>query len=182
MIYYISISFNFWCKDETCSNNFKIYLCVNLIERTNKMQLCSRIYYSSVSWLFNMFRATRRPSSGAQNSNWSLWFYIRFWLPVAAAMAEWNQMLQLQFLNSWWWAVCRPNHVKQLKNIGIINSTTRLQLVGSFYEIYITMHGSMNIKHIYVYQTWIRWCNKWTFAQITVTSGSLYTNVTSSRC
>jgi len=28
----------------------------------------------------------------------------------------------------------------------IINSTTRLHLVGSFYEIYITMHGSMNIK------------------------------------
>jgi hypothetical protein len=25
-------------------------------------------------------------------------------------------------------------------------STTRLRLVGSFYEIYITMHGSMNIK------------------------------------
>jgi len=31
----------------------------------------------------------------------------------------------------------------QLRNIGIINSTTRLHLVGSFYEIYITMHGSM---------------------------------------
>jgi len=37
-------------------------------------------------------------------------------------------------------------HVEQLKNIGLINSTTRLHLVGSFYEIYITMHGSMNIK------------------------------------
>jgi len=42
--------------------------------------------------------------------------------------------------------VCRPKHVEQLRNIGIINSITRLHLVGSFYEIYITMHGSMNIR------------------------------------
>jgi hypothetical protein len=40
--------------------------------------------------------------------------------------------------------VCRPKHVEQLRNIGIINSTTRLHLVGSYYEICITMHGSMN--------------------------------------
>jgi hypothetical protein len=33
-----------------------------------------------------------------KNCNCSLWFYIRFWLPVAAR-------LQLQFLSSWWWAV-----------------------------------------------------------------------------
>jgi len=31
--------------------------------------------------------------------------------------------------------VCRPKHVEQLRNIGIINSTTRSHLVGSFYEI-----------------------------------------------
>ena len=42
--------------------------------------------------------------------------------------------------------MCHPKHVEQLRNIGIINSTTQLHLVGSFYEIYITMHGSMNIK------------------------------------
>ena len=42
--------------------------------------------------------------------------------------------------------MCRPKHVEQLRNIGIINSTTQLHLVGSFYEIYITMHGSMSIK------------------------------------
>jgi hypothetical protein len=42
--------------------------------------------------------------------------------------------------------VCRLKHVEQLRNIGIINSTTRLRLVGSFYEICITMHGSMDIK------------------------------------
>jgi hypothetical protein len=42
--------------------------------------------------------------------------------------------------------VCRPKHAEQLRNNGIINSTTRLHLVGSFYEIYITMHRPMNIK------------------------------------
>jgi hypothetical protein len=31
------------------------------------------------------------------------------------------------------------------------NSTTRLYLVGSFYEFYITMHGSMNINGINVF-------------------------------
>jgi len=29
----------------------------------------------------------------------------------------------------------RPKHVEQLRNIGIINSTARLHLVSSFYEI-----------------------------------------------
>jgi len=102
------------------------------------MQPCSRIYYSNVSYLPNMFRVTHRPSSGAQNCNCSLWFYIRLWLPVAA-MAEPSQ-------RPWWWAVCHPKYVGRLRNNGIINSVTRLHLVGSFYEIYITMHGSMNIK------------------------------------
>ena len=31
--------------------------------------------------------------------------------------------------------MCRPKHVEQLRNTIIINSTTRLHLVGSFYEI-----------------------------------------------
>jgi hypothetical protein len=39
-------------------------------------------------------------------------------------------------VSSWWWAVCRPKHVEQLRNTGIIYSTTRLHLVGSFYKIY----------------------------------------------
>jgi len=32
--------------------------------------------------------------------------------------------------------VCRPKHVEQLRNTGIINSTTQLHLVGSFYELF----------------------------------------------
>jgi len=51
-------------------------------------------------------------------------------------------------LSSWWWAVCGPKRVKQLRNTRIINYATRLHLVGSFYEIYITTHGSVNIKFI----------------------------------
>ena len=42
--------------------------------------------------------------------------------------------------------MCRSKHVEQLRNTGIINSTARLHLVGSFYKICITMQGSMNIK------------------------------------
>jgi len=39
---------------------------LNKSHRTNKVQPCSSIYYSSVSELLNMFWATHRPSSGAQ--------------------------------------------------------------------------------------------------------------------
>jgi len=46
--------------------------------------------------------------------------------------------------------VCRPKHVEQLRNIGIINSTTQSYNVGYFYKIYITMHGSMNIMRYFV--------------------------------
>jgi len=41
--------------------------------------------------------------------------------------------------------MCRSKRVEQLRNIGIINSTTRSHLVGYFYTIYIMMQGSMNI-------------------------------------
>jgi len=42
--------------------------------------------------------------------------------------------------------VCRSKHIEQLRNSGIINSTTRSHLVGYFYTICIMMYGSMNIK------------------------------------
>jgi hypothetical protein len=47
--------------------------------------------------------------------------------------------------------VCRLKHVEQLRNIGIISSTKRSHLIDSFYEIYIMMHGSMNIKLIKIF-------------------------------
>jgi hypothetical protein len=60
-----------------------------------------------------------------KNCNCSLWFYIRFWLPVAAAMAQPSQRqpatknvckpeAAITIFSSWWWAVCRPKHVEQL--------------------------------------------------------------------
>ena len=35
--------------------------------------------------------------------------------------------------SSWWWAVCRSKHVEPSINFGIINSITKLHLVGYFY-------------------------------------------------
>jgi hypothetical protein len=35
------------------------------VEITNKMQPCNRIYYSTVHWRLNMFRAAHRSSTGA---------------------------------------------------------------------------------------------------------------------
>jgi hypothetical protein len=81
--------------------------------------------------------------------NVQLFFFCPFLLQVAAAGNQkhmQNQRLQLQFLSSWWWAVFRPKHVEKLRNIKIINWITLLHLVDSFYEFYITKHGSMDIK------------------------------------
>ena len=44
----------------------------------------------------------------------------------------------------------RSKRVKQLRNNGIINSTTRSHLVGHFCKICIMMHGSMNVKFVVV--------------------------------
>jgi len=65
------------------------YANMNHTEITNRMQPCTRIYYSNVYQLLNMFQVTHRSSSGAQNCNCSLWFYIHLWVP-AAVMAEWE--------------------------------------------------------------------------------------------
>jgi hypothetical protein len=45
---------------------YKLEQLLNHTEITNKMQPCTRIYYSNVYQLLNMFRATHRSSSGAQ--------------------------------------------------------------------------------------------------------------------
>jgi len=47
-------------SDATRSNNKS-----DSVEITNKMQPCNRIYYSTVHWKLNMFRAVYRSSSGA---------------------------------------------------------------------------------------------------------------------
>ena len=43
-------------------------------------------------------------------------------------------------------------------------------------------HAAAISKYIYVYQMYIRWCDKRIFAQITVTSSSPHTNFSSSGC
>ena len=52
--------------------------------------------------------------------------------------------------------MCRPKHVEQLRNIGIINSTAWLHLVGSFYEIciyvFLVVLGTNPEHHLPNYQ------------------------------
>jgi hypothetical protein len=52
-----------------------------------------------------------------------------------------NQRLQI-VCSCWWWEVCRSKHVELLINFGIINSITRLHLVGYFYW-YRTLSSSL---------------------------------------
>ena len=111
---------------------------------TNKMQLCNRIYYSKVYWRLNMFRAAHRSSSGALNCVCSLWFIYpcgdrplpRFPThPWQRPVTTWVYKPEAAntVWSSWWWAVCRSKHVEPSINLGIINSTTRMHLVGCFY-------------------------------------------------
>ena len=114
-----------------------------------------------------MFRVAHRSSSGTLNCIFSLWFIYpcgdrllprlngklptqpRQWMvttwvykPEAANTVQ----------SSWWWAVCRSKHVQPSINFGIINSITKLHLVGISTES-STMHGSMNIKLLNTF-TW----------------------------
>jgi len=98
------------------------------VEITNQMQLCNRIYYSKVYWRLNMFRAAHRSSSGALNCICSLWFIH----PCGDRLLSMLSGIIVQ-LSSWWWAICRSKHVEPSINVGIINSITRLHLVGCFY-------------------------------------------------
>jgi hypothetical protein len=95
-------------------------------------------------------RVTHRSSSGAQNCNCSLSFYIRLWLPAANSCQQPQTYVkpeaEITVLSSWWWAMCHSKHVEQLRSTGIINCTTRSHLVGYFYTICVTMHGFMNIR------------------------------------
>jgi hypothetical protein len=92
-----------------------------LSRNTNKMQPCNRIHYSTVHWRLNMFRAAHRSSSGA--------------LTVFAASGLHTHVVTVR---SQVWvgnvsAVCRSKHVEPSMNGGIMNSITRLHLVGYFF-------------------------------------------------
>jgi hypothetical protein len=98
------------------------------------------------------------------------WLSGNLWFPLSHDSCRQpetykNQRLQLQFLRSWWWAVYRSKHVELLINIEIINSSKQLHLVGYFYTIYTTMHGTMNIKFTVslwlTLSSWRQCGNKW---------------------
>jgi hypothetical protein len=101
---------------------------VKPVEITNKMQPCNKIYYSKIYWKLKMFLAAYRLSSGAPNCICSLWFLYpcgdRPLSKLGGNCTVWS---------SRWWAVCSSKLVEPLINFGIINSITKLHLVGYFY-------------------------------------------------
>jgi len=95
-----------------------------------------------------MFRAAHRSSSGAPNCVYSVWFiYTRGDRPLSSLSGKfptqtWQRSVTAcvykteaadTVWSSWWWAVCLSKHVEPSINVGIINSITRLHLVGFFY-------------------------------------------------
>ena len=128
------------------------------------MQLCNRLYYSKVYGRLSMFRAAHRSSSGALNCVCSLWFIYQCGdRPLSRLSEKWithfplslgngrsphghiNQRLQIQFRAPDDERCAARNMLSILKNLGIINSITKLHFVGISTES-STMHGSMNIK------------------------------------
>jgi len=111
------------------------------VEITNKIQPCYRIYYSNVYWKLSMFREAYRSSSGAPNCICSLWFTYTCGdrplssldLTTAVTICVCKPEAANTVWSSWWWAVCLSKHVELSINVGIINSITRLHLVGYFY-------------------------------------------------
>jgi hypothetical protein len=130
------------------------------VEITNKMQPCNRIYYSKIYWSLSMFRAAYRSSLGATNCICNLWFIYTcgdrsLW--SLSGIQNWQRLVTtrvrkpeaaITVWSTWWWEVCRSKHVELLVNFAIINSITRLHLIGYFYWFTTTMHGSMNMKVI----------------------------------
>jgi hypothetical protein len=106
------------------------------------------MYYSKIYWRLNMFRAAYRSSSWAPNCVCSLWFIYPCGDQSLSSLGGWLHTQPGQWpvttclykpkagntvWNSWWWVVCGSKHVKPSINFGIINSITRLHLVGCFY-------------------------------------------------
>jgi len=87
-----------------------------------------------------MFQAAHRSSPGALNCIYSLWFICPYGdRPLTFPTQPWQRPVTIWAYNpedantvcsSWWWAVCRSKHVEHSKNFGIINSITKLHLVG----------------------------------------------------
>ena len=94
------------------------------VQITNKLQTCNQIYYSKIYWRLNMFRAAYRSYQELQTVLAASGLYIHV---VTGCCPRWMGS------HPAWWAVCRSKHVELSINFGIINSITRLHLVGYFY-------------------------------------------------
>jgi hypothetical protein len=99
------------------------------VEITNKMQLCNRIYFSTVHWRLNVFRAAYRLSSGA------LTVFAASGLHTHVVNGRSQVWVGTHWRLNMFWAVCCSKHVEPSMNSGIINSVTKLHLVGYFYWV-----------------------------------------------
>jgi len=111
------------------------------VEITNKMQPCNRIYYSTVHWQLNMFRAAYRSSSGALSVFAASGLHKHV---VTGRSQVWVETPTQTWLRPVTTCACKPKIANTVRapdderfaagnmNGGIINSVTRLHLVGYF--------------------------------------------------
>jgi len=121
------------------------------------MQLCNRIYYSTVHWRLNMFRAAYRSSSGALTLFAASGLHNLFplWLDYGRSQHAYvNQRLQIQLellmmsgmpLETCWAFNGRWNNKFYYK----------VASCWLFLLSHTTMHGSMNIELCNVASSWI---------------------------
>ena len=113
-----------------------------LVEITNKMQPCVRIYYCTFHWRLNMFRAAYRLALGALTE-----VPTQTWLrPVTTCVCKPEAGNRVRASDDG--AVYRSKYVEPLMIGEIINSVTRLHLVGYFYWIIasnVLMQGLMMV-------------------------------------
>ena len=124
------------------------------------MQPCNRICYSTVNWRFNMFRAAYRSSSGALTvfvasglhthvvtDRSQVWVPTQTWLrPVTTCVCKPEAANTVRAPDDERYAA--RNMLSPSMNGGIINSITRLHLVGYFYWVILRCTGPwiLNLK------------------------------------
>jgi len=130
---FFSNIFHFFILGEFCSNwNYKWLRLHAPYNSYRNSQQDATVYQNLLFHVYmklNMFRATHRPSSRAQNYTSSLWFCVRGGL-LDVEVAGHGQLTTSSKLNvhqpstyakpeaasavlsSWWWAMCRPKHVE----------------------------------------------------------------------
>jgi len=145
------------------------------VEITHKMQHCNRIYYSTVHWRLNMFRAAYRSSSGAVNvfASSGLHTHVvtgrsQVWVGTGqfplrldygrSSHAYVNQRLQIQLqllmMNDMPLETCWAFNERWNNKFYYKVASCWLFLLS-----HTTMHGSMNIKFLNVKPVGVS-CNK----------------------